>query len=121
MKKGVAFLALRSGLAFVFLWFGIDKFIEPAAWVGWIPSSMYKLLGNLVTSFVYGLGLVETVIGLMLATGIWLRAGGWAASAILVGIIVGTGWRSILGSPEIVRDFGLLGAALFIALREREQ
>ncbi len=44
VKVRVGQLALRLGLALVFVWFGIDKFFRPLAWVGWIPSFMYKSL-----------------------------------------------------------------------------
>ncbi|MFQ5895492.1 MAG: MauE/DoxX family redox-associated membrane protein [Nitrospinota bacterium] len=119
MKARAAQLVLRAGLALVFLWFGIDKFFRPLAWVGFIPSSLYKSLGGWVSWFMYALGAAETAIGLALATGLWLRAGAWAASALLAGIILGVGFSSTFTRPEIVRDSGLLGAALSLALRGR--
>ena len=36
---------LLLGLVFVFLAFGIDKFVQPILWIGWIPGWMNGLLG----------------------------------------------------------------------------
>ncbi|MEE9240762.1 MAG: MauE/DoxX family redox-associated membrane protein [bacterium] len=119
MKGKASQLALRAGLALVFLWFGIDKFFRPQAWVGWIPSSMYKSLDGWVSWFMYALGALETAIGLALMTGPWLRAGAWAASALLTGVILGVGFSSTFTRPEVIRDLGLLGASLSLALRGR--
>ena len=116
VKAKVGHLALRLGLALVFVWFGIDKFFRPLAWVGWIPSFMYKSLGKWVSWFMYFLGGLETAIGLSILTGLWLRAGAWAASALLAGIILGVGLSTTFTRPEIVRDLGLLGAALSLAM-----
>ncbi len=29
---------LIAGLAFVFIYFGIDKFVHPLIWIGWMPA-----------------------------------------------------------------------------------
>jgi uncharacterized membrane protein YphA (DoxX/SURF4 family) len=119
MKHRIGDFALRGGLSLVFLWFGVDKFIRPELWVGWIPAPLFRVLGDRVPWFLSGMGIVETIVGLLLlGTGFWLRAGSWSASALLAGIILGAGLTTAFSSPVLVRDFGLLGAALYLALRE---
>jgi len=110
-KQDLGLLILRIGLGGVFLWFGIDKFIKPMPWTQWIPPWFSAILPISVVLFIYLLGVFETVVGLMMFTGFYTKLGAGLASALLVGIIVSTGYNEIM-----IRDAGLLFLALGIVM-----
>ncbi len=117
MRGGISSrLFVRLGLAVVFIWFGIDKFLAPEAWVGWIPSWLYRLIRGWDTPFLYLLGGAEVALGLSFLTGWYMRMAAAAASVFLIAVIVSSGFSDI-----IVRDIGLLGAALSLLLPEGER
>lgn len=70
-------LAVRIGLAFAFLWFGLDKFTHPQAWIHvWLSLPV----GDFFTRLHIGasdvaniVGLAEVLVGLSLATGFFAR------------------------------------------------
>ena len=112
MKKEEAVsLLLRFSLGFVFLWFGIDKFVHPEIWAGWMPS--WLVLPQ--TQFIYALGVVETVIGLCLVLRVAVSVAACAAAFLLACIIVSVPWSEIS-----VRDIGLLGAVLALVFAKRD-
>ncbi|MFQ5881763.1 MAG: DoxX family membrane protein [Candidatus Methylomirabilales bacterium] len=104
-------LAVRLGLAVVFLWFGVDKFLAPEAWVGWIPSWLFGLLGGWQNPFLYLLGGAEVLVGLSFLTGWYLTPAAMASSIFLAAVILSMGFSDI-----VVRDIGLLGSALSLLL-----
>lgn len=109
-----ATLILRLGIAFVFLWFGIDKFIHTVNWIGWVPQWMQALIPFSMNAFMYGQGVIETIIGLMLLVGYKVRFASLLASITIAGVLIsliGTGQAEIM-----VRDTGLLAASLSLFL-----
>lgn len=104
-------LLLRLGLAFVFLWFGIDKFIHPDYWINaWLPLWFQGILasfgiGNL--NFIYANGIFEIVIGLGLVFNIFVKFFAALIAIFLLNIVFSFGLNEV-----IVRDIGLIGAAL---------
>ncbi len=104
-------LFLRLGLAFVFLWFGIDKFIHPNYWVNaWLPSWFEGILKSLnieSIKFVYLNGIFELVVGLGFLFNIFVKVFAFLTVIFLLLIILSFGLSEV-----IVRDVGLIGAAL---------
>jgi len=101
-------LVMRLGLAFVFGWFGIDKFVHPSAWYGWIPAWLGGVPQN---PFLYALGAVEVILALLLLAGRFARFAALACAVFLVGVVVNFGITEIT-----VRDIGLIALALAIAM-----
>jgi len=100
----------RIGIAAVFLWFGIDKFIHPVNWIGWVPLWMQALIPMSLVGFMYIQGVIETVAGIMLLVGYNVRLASFIAVVTLLGVelaMVGTGQ-----SEMMLRDAGLLAASL---------
>lgn len=105
-KFGLLFL--RLGLGITFLWAGIGKLFLGAAppvesIITFVPAN-YTL---------FGLGLLEFVLGLLLIFGLITKVAGWIAAALLLifivaGIYLGMGTQTML-------NIGLMGAALAIA------
>ena len=95
-------LALRLGLAAVFLWFGIDKIIHPSYWLNaWMTTSQ----------FIYLCGIFEILTVVSLATGIFSKFFSAFAILFLVGaaIFVGSG-------DTVIRDIGLIGGLIAVFL-----
>src|SRR5688572_27498154 len=104
-----SYLVLRLGLAAVFLWIGIDIVRHPDAWIGYLPSS---LPFNLTRELALRLNaVVDMAIGILLLAGRLRRLTSLLAVLHLLGIIVVHGIDQV-----IIRDVGLLGAALALLL-----
>ena len=104
-------LFLRLGLAFVFLWFGIDKFIHPDYWINaWLPLWLQNILtglgiGNL--NFVYADGIFEVVIGLGFVFNIFVKLFALLTLLFLLFVLISFGLNEVT-----IRDVGLIGMAL---------
>ena len=101
-------LVLRLGLAFVFGWFGIDKFLNVSAWYGWIPSWLSFVPQD---GFLYVLGALEVIAALLLLIGRYVRLASLGCAALLIGVVVSFGINEIT-----VRDIGLAAMALALAM-----
>jgi len=104
-------LFLRLGLTFVFLWFGIDKFINPEYWVNaWLPSWFQGILAGLGIenlNFIYINGISEIVIGLGFLFNLFIKLFAFLTILFLLFVIFSFGLNEVT-----VRDVGLIGAAL---------
>ncbi len=97
-----SYLALRLGLAAVFLWFGIDKIVHPSYWLNaWMTTSQ----------FIYLCGVFEILTGVSLATGIFSKFFSVLAVLFLVGAAI-----FVSSSDVIIRDIGLIGGLVAIFL-----
>ena len=108
-------LVLRIGIAVVFLWFGIDKFIHPQYWLdAWVPTWVQSTVGAIHLgphNFVILTGMFEVFVGLSLATGFFMRLFAAAGALFLAGIVV------IHGLPlDLARDIGLISGLVALSL-----
>src|SRR3989344_6024464 len=102
---------LRTGLAIVFLWFGIDKFFHSVYWINaWIPKWFIQFVGQFNidgSSLVYLFGIFEVVMGISLVSGVFMRFFSFLGVMFLVSVII------FIGIYEVtVRDVGLIGGLL---------
>ena len=104
-------LFLRLGLAFVFIWFGIDKFIHPIYWINaWFPQSAADLLSSFgfdENSFMIAAAVFEILVGVSILSGIFIKFFTALAIIFLVVIFFFFGFNEVL-----VRDIGLIGGLL---------
>lgn len=108
--EATARLLLRVGLAAVFVWFGLDKFVHTGYWAMWVPDALAPVFAT--DAGLYALGLVEVGLGAgLLWQHRWLREVALATAAYLALIV------AFQGVVPVVRDLGLLGAATYLALR----
>lgn len=107
-------LILKIGLATVFLWFGIHKFIDPGYWVNaWIPSwfpGVLSVLSLTTTNFIYILGIFEILVGLSFVTGVGVRLFAFLGSLFLLITLFTFGLGGF--NEIVVRDIGLLAGLL---------
>lgn len=101
--------SLILGLAFVFAYFGIDKFLHPLIWIGWIPAWMDGLLGMKPAAWLQIIGVAEIVIAaaILLPVRVVQQIAVIGAAVQLVAILIVGGWNDIA-----VRDTGLLTMAI---------
>ena len=107
-------ILLRTGIAVVFLIFGIDKFFHVNSWLAYLPTWAGAFIPVDLTLFMYIQGVIETLLGLLLFIGFWSRTVSFLCALHLAGIMVAVGYNEIT-----VRDFGLLMATLALSLREQ--
>jgi uncharacterized membrane protein YphA (DoxX/SURF4 family) len=106
-KNELVIVILRFAIGSVFLWFGIDKWLHPELWYGWVPGWLWQYLPVSPEVFMYANGAFEFLVGILLVAGrlVWLAAA--ASGLFLLSIFV------FLGSNEVtIRDMGLLGGCL---------
>ncbi len=99
-------LLLRLPLGFIFVFFGIEKFLEPAATLAIIQASMVAFLFPPGNAMIYVIGAVESIVGVCLLLNIQLRKTAFLASILLLNIII---------IAQIPQDIILLGVALALA------
>jgi hypothetical protein len=110
---GQAFRLLHTGFAVAPIVFGLDKFANLLAdWTQYLAPFAPNLLGLSKQTFMYGVGAIEIVAGLLVA--LKPRYGAYVVAAWLVGIVVNL---LVLGRylDVALRDFGLLLGALALA------
>lgn len=104
---------LRIGLAFVFFWFGIDKFIHPDYWLNaWMPVRIIDFMVSLKiqgSDIVFLIGIFEILVAISLLTNIFVSIFSILAVLFLASIFIFHGVSEVL-----IRDMGLIGGLLSI-------
>ena len=107
----ISHLVLRLSLAIVFLWFGIDKFFNPAYWLNaWIPDFVINLATVFYVSantIIYGIGVIELLVGISLVSNMFVDFFALIAVAFLIIISLFHGFNEVL-----IRDVGIIGGLL---------
>jgi uncharacterized membrane protein YphA (DoxX/SURF4 family) len=109
-----AFLLLRTLFTVAPILFGLDKFFNLLTdWPGYLAPWIDQLIPGTAQQAMYAVGVIEIVAGLLVA--FRPRWGALVVAAWLAGILINL---LILGEyfDVALRDFGLLGAALALAL-----
>ncbi|MCP6719796.1 MAG: DoxX family protein [Patescibacteria group bacterium] len=102
-------LALRIGLGLTLIYAGVNMFLNPFNWIGFIP----RWIGNIIDpqTFLYIHSTFELVLGLILIIGLWLPLAALLMFLNMFAILL------FFGVDDITfRDFGLLMAALALFL-----
>jgi len=108
-------LFLRFGLALLFLWLGIEKFMEPHSWIGsttsqWIIQAT-QFIGMSATNVYILTGIFEVLVATSLATAFFER---WFAFAAIVFLLASIG---VSGFTQIVAyDVAIVGGLLSLAI-----
>ncbi|MFC6703712.1 hypothetical protein [Flexivirga alba] len=110
-----AFWILRIGFVVLPLWMGLDKFMKVLNpdWPGYLASWIVDLLPFSAQTAMYVVGAIEILAGIMVA--LKPRYATYVVALWLAGIIINL--LTFSGFYDIaLRDFGLLLAALVLAL-----
>jgi uncharacterized membrane protein YphA (DoxX/SURF4 family) len=115
-------LAVRLGLALVFLIFGLDKFrseeAQLASWADWVPRWFSTLIGGQVKGFILVLGVFEILVGLSFLTGYLLYWAALLSSLFLLATVLFSTSGLLFGALDqyTIRDIGLLGGTISLLL-----
>jgi DoxX len=110
-----AFSLLRLGFTVAPILFGLDKFFNfMVDWPKYLAPWLNDIVPGTAQQFMYAVGVVEIVAGIVVAIAPWF--GGYLVAAWLGGIVVNL---LTVDPPEYydiaLRDFGLLLGALTVA------
>ena len=94
-------LVMRLALSFVFLWFGISQLINQEYFMGYLPGFLPNTANP--TLFIILNGAAETILGALLAIGLFTRIVAAILALHLLGIIISLGYNDIA-----IRDAGLM-------------
>jgi hypothetical protein len=106
------YLVLRVGFTVAPILFGLDKFFNfMTDWPDYLAPWINDIVPGTAQQFMYGVGVVEIVAGLLVAFAPWI--GGYVVAAWLAGIV----FNLLTANPPeyydiALRDFGLFLAAL---------
>src|SRR3989338_764111 len=107
-------VALRIGLGIVFVYFGLGKMMHDI-WFETIKAMpVFAFIGGGIDYFIYAVGVVEIITGLMLFVGYKIKFFAALASLQLITILI------LLKFGEI-RDIGLLAASLALFFSGSDQ
>jgi uncharacterized membrane protein YphA (DoxX/SURF4 family) len=107
----LVFAAVRLAVGGVFLWFGLDKFVHPQNWFGWVPVWVWPLLPFSPDTFMFLQGAVEAVIGALLILGRWVRLAALSAGVFLVALTAAVGANEIT-----IRDGAMVGGCIALII-----
>ncbi len=114
MKKealsDIAILVLRIGLALVFFYFGVDKFINLQGNAA-VASSLGVPINTIFFTIFYGV--IEVVVGAFLMLGLFSRITAAVGAGMLISTLLAFWFKMQIFLP---RDVGLLGAAIFLLI-----
>ncbi len=101
----IARRVLIVGVAIVFLYFGIDKFMNPFVWLGWLPAWMDSFAGLGKHQWLKIIGGIEIAVGLgvLMPFDFIQKLAAFIATIHLAAILTQTGLNDIA-----VRDIGLM-------------
>ncbi len=100
---------LRWGLGLTFLWIGVDILRHPSLWIGYVPENLLFSLPR--ETVLRANGLFDVLVGLALIAQFLPKLAALLATVHLAGIVATSGIGAVL-----IRDVGLLGAALALLL-----
>jgi hypothetical protein len=108
MNRNYSVWLLLAAFILVFGYFGIDKFVHPLLWTGYLPLWMHGLLGMDKNIWIKIVGASEIGMALLLLIPhIYARLAGTILVILhLAAVLVQVGWNDIG-----VRDIGLMLAA----------
>mgnify|MGYP001598284893 CR=1 FL=1 len=112
-RNSTATFLLTAALVLIFGYFGIDKFVHPLLWIGWVPLWLEGVFGLTRAIWLQIIGFIEIVTALLILCPLRNICRGGLALAILqlLGILTQTGWNDI-GA----RDAAILLSALALFL-----
>lgn len=118
-KEITVVAAMRLAVGTLFLWFGLDKWLHPDVWVGFVPHWLEWATVMFGTTALMALvGAFEVALGSCLALGRWPRLSLLLADAyLLVGAVMGG------VNDSSIRDVALAGVcwALFVQENQRAE
>lgn len=109
-KEDLAFLILRIGVAFAFLYPPISALSAPESWIGYFPNFLFGYVSDEI--LLHTFGAVEVIIALWILSGKYIFWPSVIACAMLVGIVA----FNMPNFEVVFRDLSIAAAAAVLAL-----
>jgi uncharacterized membrane protein len=108
-RTNIAKWLLILGLVFVFGDFGIDKFMHPNVWMGWLPDGMDGLGGLPKDAWLKLIGAAEILFAFLLLIPVKRvqQTGAILVILHLLAVLTQVGWND-----TAVRDIGIMVSAI---------
>ncbi len=103
----------RYGVGIVFLIFGIWQFVNPSSWEGYLP--VFVISSFNAATFIFLNGVLDSLIGVLLISGVFVRAASAIGVLHLLGIVFSLGWNDVA-----VRDIGLIIVLISVFLNGKD-
>ncbi len=113
-RERIAYLVLRIGVAFAFLYPSIDALSNPDTWIGYFPTFVHNFAGLSDLVILHTFGIVEVIIALWILSGKKIFIPSVLAAIILV-VIVGFNYFVL---DILFRDLTIAAAALALAIMD---
>ncbi|HZX50182.1 MAG TPA: hypothetical protein VFE94_03515 [Candidatus Paceibacterota bacterium] len=107
-------VALRTGLAFVFLYTAVVGFMDPGAYIKWIPGFVLESLPVGAVPFLISFFIFEAVLAVWLLWGKW----GVAAAVISAALLFAITFLNLNAFGVLFRNVGLIAAAVALGFME---
>lgn len=107
-RYGWSYFFLRWGLGLTFLLIALDMWRHPDVWIGYLPQE--SLFGMTREALLFGTALFNAVVGALMMLRVAMKVVASLAALHVLGVLVFNGL-----DPVLLRDVGLLGAALALA------
>ena len=111
IRKDAPYHILRVSLGITFVWIGILIFQNPEAWGGFIKPWAFELLPIGLREAMMGTAILDIGIGFLLLIDAFAWAAGLMGALHLAIVLTTSGISGVT-----VRDIGLLGSAIAIAI-----
>jgi hypothetical protein len=105
-----AYLALRAGVAFAFLYPPVNALSDPNSWIGYYPAFLRANFTD--TTLLISFGIIEVAIALWILSGWKIFYPSLIAAGILVVIVV----LNLVQFQVLFRDLSIAAAALALAI-----
>ena len=109
-RDPLAYLLLRLGVAFAFLYPPIDALFDPTSWISYFPHFMRGFVPD--TLLLHGFGVLEVIIALWILSGKKIFLPSCVAAAILIAIVL----FGLSDFQILFRDLSIAAAALALAV-----
>lgn len=108
-------VVVRIGVGFVFFVFGLWQIINPSGWFGYVPNFILALGFNPLTILLLN-GIFDTIVGLSLLSGLYLRVFAGLGVLHLLFTSITLGFNDVA-----VRDFGLMIVLIAVFLNGKDE
>lgn len=110
-REKIAWLVLRIGVAFSFLYATTASFIDPQSWIGWFPSFLRDVIND--TALLQIWAIYEIITGIWIISGVKIFWPSLLASFSLIGLIL----CNFNSMDVIFRDVTILSATIALAIK----
>lgn len=110
-----AYLVMRIGVAFAFLYPAISAYFEPYTWIGYFPEFIKGYVPDLV--LLHAFGAVEIIIALWILSGFKIYWPSLVATAMLLSIVL----FNLHEFPILFRDLSIAALALALVLMNAQK